>query len=63
MSLAQDLDPEQATNLLEPAHGAMIDAVHQYEGTVNKLQDDGVMALFGAPLAHEDHAVRARYTA
>ena len=62
-SLTRDMDPEQAAKLLEPALGAMIDAVHRYEGTVNKLQGDGIMALFGAPLAHEDHAVRACYAA
>ncbi len=37
----------------------MMDAVHRYEGTVNQVMGDGIMALFGAPLAHEDHAVRA----
>ena len=63
MPLARDLDPEQAANLLETALGAMIDAVHRYKGTVNKLQGDGVMALFSAPLAHEEHAVRACYAA
>ena len=41
----------------------MMDAVHRYEGTVNQVLGDGIMALFGAPLAHEDHAVRACYAA
>jgi class 3 adenylate cyclase len=41
----------------------MMEAVHQYEGTVNQVMGDGIMALFGAPLAHEDHAVRACYAA
>jgi class 3 adenylate cyclase len=41
----------------------MMDAVHRYEGTVNKILGDGIMALFGAPLAHEDHAARACYAA
>src|SRR5919197_1934683 len=41
----------------------MMDAVHRYEGTVNQVMGDGIMALFGAPLAHEDHAVRACYAA
>ena len=41
----------------------MIEAVHRYEGTVNQVMGDGIMALFGAPLAHEDHAVRAGYAA
>ena len=41
----------------------MMDAVHRYEGTVSRLMGDGLMALFGAPIAHEDHAVRACYAA
>ena len=61
--LVENLDPEQANRLLDPALKAMMDAVHRFEGTVNKVQGDGVMALFGAPLAHEDHAVRACYAA
>ena len=59
--LIADLDPEAAQQLLDPALHAMMDAVHQYEGTVNQVLGDGIMALFGAPLAHEDHAVRACY--
>ena len=61
--LIRDLDPEQAQALLDPALHAMMDAVHRYEGTVNQVLGDGIMALFGAPLAHEDHAVRACYAA
>ena len=49
--------------LLDPVLERMMDAVHRYEGTVNKVMGDGIMALFGAPLAHEDHAVRACYAA
>jgi class 3 adenylate cyclase len=49
--------------LLDSVLSAMMDAVHRYEGTVNKVLGDGIMALFGAPLAHEDHAVRACYAA
>jgi class 3 adenylate cyclase len=41
----------------------MMDAVHRYEGTVNQVLGDGIMALFGAPIAHEDHAIRACYAA
>ena len=41
----------------------MMEAVHRYEGTVNQVMGDGIMALFGAPLAHEDHAIRACYSA
>jgi class 3 adenylate cyclase/pimeloyl-ACP methyl ester carboxylesterase len=61
--LIEGMTSEQAAQRLQPALAAMMDAVHRYEGTVNKLQGDGIMALFGAPLAHEDHAVRACYAA
>src|SRR5262245_40392081 len=61
--LIQGLDPEEARTLLDPALHVMMDAVHRYEGTVNQVLGDGIMALFGAPLAHEDHAVRACYAA
>jgi class 3 adenylate cyclase/tetratricopeptide (TPR) repeat protein len=63
MELLADRDPEDARQLLDPVLERMIDAVHQYEGTVNQVMGDGIMALFGAPLAHEDHAVRACYAA
>jgi class 3 adenylate cyclase/tetratricopeptide (TPR) repeat protein len=62
MELA-DRDPEDARALLDPVLQLMMDAVHRYEGTVNQVMGDGIMALFGAPVAHEDHAVRACYTA
>jgi class 3 adenylate cyclase len=61
--LIRDLDPEAAQNLLDPALHHMMEAVHRYEGTVNQVLGDGIMALFGAPVAHEDHAVRACYAA
>jgi class 3 adenylate cyclase len=61
--LIKDLDPEAAQQLLDPALHTMMDAVHRYEGTVNQVLGDGIMALFGAPLAHEDHALRACYAA
>jgi class 3 adenylate cyclase/tetratricopeptide (TPR) repeat protein len=61
--LIADLDPEAAQKLLDPALHAMMEAVHRYEGTVNQVLGDGIMALFGAPLAHEDHAIRACYAA
>jgi class 3 adenylate cyclase len=61
--LIQGLDPEEARTLLDPALHVMMDAVHRYEGTVNQVLGDGIMALFGAPVAHEDHAVRACYAA
>ena len=63
MQLLTGRDPEDAHKLLDPAVERMIDAVHRYEGTVNRVMGDGIMALFGAPLAHEDHAVRACYAA
>jgi class 3 adenylate cyclase/tetratricopeptide (TPR) repeat protein len=61
--LITDLDPEAAQQLLDPALHHMMDAVHRYEGTVNQVLGDGIMAIFGAPLAHEDHAIRACYAA
>jgi predicted ATPase/class 3 adenylate cyclase len=63
MELIQGLDPEAAQQLLDPAIHLMMDAVHRYEGTVNQVLGDGIMALFGAPIAHEDHALRACYAA
>ena len=59
MELLADRDPEEARALLDPILECMMEAVHWYEGTVNQVMGDGIMALFGAPLAHEDHAVRA----
>jgi class 3 adenylate cyclase len=56
--LLADRDPEEARKLLDPVLEHMMEAVHRYEGTVNQVIGDGIMALFGAPLAHEDHAVR-----
>ena len=63
MELLADRDPEEARRILDPVLTAMMDAVHRYEGTVNQVMGDGIMALFGAPIAHEDHAVRACYAA
>jgi class 3 adenylate cyclase/tetratricopeptide (TPR) repeat protein len=63
MELLADRDPEEARTLLDPVLEHMMEAVHHYEGTVNQVMGDGIMALFGAPLAHEDHAVRACYAA
>jgi len=63
MELLAERDPEEARKLLDPVLERMMEAVHHYEGTVNQVMGDGIMALFGAPLAHEDHAVRACYAA
>ena len=63
MELLADRDPEDARQLLDPVLERMMAAVHRYEGTVNQVMGDGIMALFGAPIAHEDHAVRACYAA
>ena len=63
MELLADRDPEEARKILDPVLEKMMEAVHRYEGTVNQVMGDGIMALFGAPVAHEDHAVRACYAA
>jgi len=63
MELLVDRDPDEARRILDPVLEQMMEAVHHYEGTVNQVMGDGIMALFGAPLAHEDHAVRACYAA
>ena len=63
MEMLDDRDPEEARAILDPVLKLMMEAVHRYEGTVNQVMGDGIMALFGAPLAHEDHAVRACYAA
>src|SRR5262249_11357297 len=59
--LIRGLDPEAAQQLLDPAIHCMMDAVPRFAGTVNQVLGDGIMALFGAPIAHEDHALRACY--
>src|SRR5262245_37150441 len=63
MELLAGRDPEEAHQILDPVLQHIMEAVHRYEGTVNQVMGDGIMALFGAPLAHEDHAVRACYAA
>jgi class 3 adenylate cyclase/tetratricopeptide (TPR) repeat protein len=63
MELLADRDPEEARKVLDPVLELMMEAVHRFEGTVNQVMGDGIMALFGAPIAHEDHAVRACYAA
>src|SRR5215472_760635 len=63
MELLADRDPEEARKLLDAVVELMMKTVHHYEGTVNEVRGDGIMALFGAPLTHEDHALRACYAA
>jgi class 3 adenylate cyclase len=63
MALLEDLDPEDARRLVDPALQLMIDAVHHYDGYVAQSTGDGIFALFGAPLAHEDHPQRALHAA
>ncbi len=63
MEIIADRDPEEAQKFLDPVLDKMLEAVHHYEGMVNRVMGDGIMALFGAPLAHEDHAARACYAA
>ena len=61
--LVAGLDVDEARRLLDPVLNQMMEAVHRYGGTVNQVMGDGIMALFGAPIAHEDHAIRACYSA
>src|SRR5262245_40018400 len=61
--LIRDLDPEDAQALLDGAVRAMMDAVHRYGGTISQTRGDSILALFGAPVSQEDHAVRACYAA
>ena len=63
MELMEDLDPEEARAIVDPALKLMMDAVHRYGGYVAQSTGDGIFALFGAPLAHEDHPQRALYAA
>ena len=63
MALLEDLDPEEARRIIDPALTLMMEAVHRYEGYVAQSLGDGIFALFGAPIAHEDHAQRALYAA
>src|SRR5215468_4644363 len=62
-ALEQDLDPEEARGIIDPALRLMIDAVGRYDGYVVQSTGDGIFALFGAPVAHEDHPQRALYAA
>ena len=62
-SIAEKLDPEEIHQMMDGCFKILMDEIHKYEGTINQFTGDGVMALFGAPVAHEDHAQRACYAA
>jgi len=61
MELMEDIDPEEARAIVDPAIKLMIDAAHRYDGYIVQSTGDGVFAIFGAPVAHEDHPQRALY--
>ncbi len=63
MELAEQIDPEEWHGILDRFFEILTEGVHRFEGTVNQYTGDGIMALFGAPIAHEDHAQRACYAA
>jgi class 3 adenylate cyclase len=63
MDLMENLDPEEARAIVDPALKLMMDAVHRYEGYVAQSTGDSIFALFGAPVAHEDHPQRALHAA
>jgi len=60
-SISEKLDPEEVHQIMDGCFKILMDEIHKYEGTINQFTGDGVMALFGAPVAHEDHAQRACY--
>ena len=62
-AVSENLDPEEVHQVMDGCFKILMDAIHQYEGTINQFTGDGVMAIFGAPLAHENHAQRACYAA
>jgi len=62
-SIAEKLDPEEVHQIMDGCFKILMDEIHRYEGTINQFTGDGVMALFGAPVAHEDHAQRACHSA
>jgi len=63
MDLAEQLDPEEWHKLMDRFFAILSEGVHRFEGTINQFIGDGIMGLFGAPIAHEDHAQRAWYAA
>ena len=62
-SISEKLDPEEVHQIMDGCFKILMDEVHRYEGTINQVTGDGVMALFGAPVAHEDHGQRACHAA
>ena len=62
-AMSEKLDPEEVHQIMDACFRILMDEIHKYEGTINQFTGDGVMALFGAPVAHEDHAQRACYSA
>jgi class 3 adenylate cyclase/tetratricopeptide (TPR) repeat protein/ribosomal protein L40E len=62
-SMSEELDPEEVHQIMDGCFNILMDEIHRYEGTINQFTGDGVMALFGAPLAHEDHAQRSCHAA
>jgi class 3 adenylate cyclase/tetratricopeptide (TPR) repeat protein len=62
-AMSEKLDPEEVHQIMDGCFRILMDEIHKYEGTINQFTGDGVMALFGAPVAHEDHAQRACYAA
>src|SRR5210317_439204 len=62
-SISEKLDPEEVHQMMDGCFKILMDEIHKYEGTINQFTGDGVMALFGAPVAHEDHAQRSCYAA
>jgi hypothetical protein len=62
-SMAEKLDPEEVHQIMDGCFKILLDEIHRYEGTINQFTGDGIMALFGAPVAHEDHAQRACHAA
>ena len=62
-AMAEKLDPEEVHQIMDGCFKILMDEIHKYEGTINQFTGDGVMALFGAPVAHEDHAQRACHAA
>ena len=62
-SISEKLDPEEVHQIMDGCFKILMDEIHRYEGTINQFTGDGVMALFGAPVAHEDHGQRACHAA